>query len=49
MIWILERQRTPEPAMKLGIQVQLAGLSLPTTISVLDELGVQRSRKAVHN
>jgi len=45
----VERERTPEPAMKLGIQMHLAGLSLSNTISILDELGVQRSRKAVHD
>ena len=45
----VERERTPEPAMKLGIQMHMAGLSLSNTISVLDELGVQRSRKAVHD
>ena len=45
----VERERTPEQAMKLGIQMHLAGLSLSNTVSVLDELGVQRSRKAVHD
>ncbi|MXR50429.1 IS6 family transposase [Halovenus sp. WSH3] len=45
----VERERTPEPAMKLGIQMHLAGLSLSNTISILDDLGVQRSRKAVHD
>jgi len=45
----VERQRTPEPAMKLGIQMHLAGLSLSNTISILERLGVQRSRKAVHD
>jgi len=45
----VERQRTPEPAMKLGIQLQLAGLSLSNTISVLEEMGVERSRKAIHD
>ncbi len=30
----VERQRTPERAMKLGIQLQLAGLSLSNTVSV---------------
>ena len=45
----VERERTPESAMKLGIQMHLAGLSLSNTISILDELGVQRSRKAVHD
>jgi putative transposase len=45
----VERERTPEQAMKLGIQMHVAGLSLSNTISVLDNLGVQRSRKAVHD
>ena len=45
----VERERTPESAMKLGIQMHLAGLSLSNTISIRDELGVQRSRKAVHD
>jgi putative transposase len=45
----VERERTPEPAMKLGIQIHLAGLSLSNTISALDSLGVERSRKAVHD
>ena len=53
MDWIdldfVERQRTPERAMKLGIQLQLAGLSLSNTVSVLEELGVDRSRKAIHD
>lgn len=45
----VERERTPERAMKLGIQMHMAGLSLSNIISVLDNLGVQRSRKAVHD
>ena len=45
----VERQRTPERAMKLGIQLQLAGLSLSNTVSVLEEMGVERSRKAIHD
>jgi transposase-like protein len=45
----VERERTPEPLMKLGIQLHLAGLSLSHTISVLEKLGGQRSRKAVHD
>jgi putative transposase len=35
--------------MKLGIRMHLARLSLSNTISVLDELGVRRSRKAAHD
>ncbi|MDS0300915.1 IS6 family transposase [Halogeometricum sp. S1BR25-6] len=45
----VERERTPEPAMKLGIQSHLAGLSLSNTVSLLENLGVERSRKAVHD
>jgi putative transposase len=45
----VERQRTPEPAMKLGIQLQLAGLSLSNTVSILEEWGVERSHKAIHD
>jgi transposase-like protein len=39
----------PEPLMKLGTQMHLAGLSLSNTISILEKLGGQRSRKAVHD
>ena len=45
----LEREATPEPAMKLGIRLHLAGLSLSDTVSVLDRLGVERCRSSVHN
>jgi len=45
----VERQRTPAFAMRLGIQMHVAGLSLSNTISILEMLGVERSRTAVHN
>jgi len=45
----VERKRTPERAMKLGIQMHMAGLSLSNTISILYNLGVKRSQKAVHD
>jgi transposase-like protein len=45
----LERETTPEPAMKLGIRLHLAGLSLSDTISILYMLGVERCRTTVHN
>jgi len=45
----LEREATPEPAMKLGIRLHLAGLSLSDTVSILDTLGVERCRSTVHN
>ncbi len=44
-----ERESTPEPAMKLGIRLHLAGLSLSNTISILDSLGVERCRSTIHN
>ena len=37
----VERQRTPERAMKLCIHLQLAGLSLSNTVSIFEELGVE--------
>ena len=45
----VEREATPEPAMKLGIRLHLAGLSLSNTVSILDRLGVERCRSTVHN
>ncbi|KPN30204.1 hypothetical protein SY89_01251 [Halolamina pelagica] len=45
----VKREATPEPAMKLGIRLHLAGLSLSDTISILDRLGVERCRTTVHN
>jgi transposase-like protein len=45
----LEREATPEPAMKLGIRLHLAGLSLSDTISILENSGVERCRSTVHN
>jgi len=45
----MERERTPQQAIELGIQMHVAGLSLSNTTSVLEELGVERSRKAVHD
>ncbi|MCJ0620388.1 IS6 family transposase [Haloarcula hispanica] len=45
----VERERTPESAMALGIQTHVAGLSLSNTVELLDCLGVQRSRKAIHD
>lgn len=45
----VEREATPEPAMKLGIRLHAAGLSLADTTSVLAGLGVDRARSTVHN
>ena len=45
----VDRGSTPEPAMKLGIQLYLAGLSLSNTILILDIFDVDRCRSTVHN
>ena len=45
----VERQRTPEFAIQVGIQLHLAGLSLSNTKQHLEELGVERSRTAIHD
>lgn len=44
----VERQRTPEFAIQVGIQLHLAGLSLSNTKQYLETLGVERSRTAIH-
>lgn len=49
LIHEMEREATPKFAMKLGIQMHLAGLSLSNTVSVLESLGVERVRSTVHN
>jgi hypothetical protein len=45
----VERQRTPEWAIQVGIRCHLAGTSTRDASQFLDELGVQRSHVAVHN
>jgi len=45
----VERERTPEWVMAQGIQSHIAGLSLSNTVELLADLGVQRSRKAIHD
>ena len=45
----VERERTPEPIIEMGIQLHLAGLSLSNTKQRLEKLGVQRSRTAIHD
>jgi len=45
----VERERTPEQIIEVGIQLHLAGLSLSNTKQYLEKLGVQRSRTAIHD
>ena len=44
----VERDRTPEWAIQVGIRCHLAGMSLRDASQFLDELGVQRSHVAIH-
>ena len=45
----VERERTPEWAIQVGIRCHLAGMSLRDASKFLDELGVQRSHVAIHD
>jgi transposase-like protein len=45
----VERERTPEQIIEVGIQFHLAGMSLSNTKLYLERWGVQRSRTAIHN
>jgi putative transposase len=45
----VEREATPKPAMKLGIQLHAAGLLLSDTVAVLAGLGVDRACFPIHN
>jgi putative transposase len=45
----VERERTPQQFIEVGIQLHLAGLSPSNTKRFLESLGVERSRTAIHN
>ena len=45
----VERERTPREIVEKGIRHHLAGLSLSNTVTLLEGLGVERSRTTVHN
>ena len=45
----MERDRTPEQIIEVGIQLHLAGLSLSNTKQYPERLGVERSRTAIHS
>ena len=45
----VERERTPRPAIEVGIRLHLAGLSLSNTKREREKLDVERSRTAIHN
>jgi hypothetical protein len=44
----LEREATPEPAMKVGIRPRVAGLSSSDTAPIPERLGVGHHRNTVH-
>ena len=46
---VVERERTPREIIEKGIRYHLAGLSLSNTVILLEDLGVERSRTAVHD
>ena len=45
----VERERTPRELIEKGIRHHLAELSLSNTVILHEDLGVKRSRTAVHN
>ena len=45
----VERQRTPEWAIQVGIRCHLASISLRDASQFLDKLGVKRSHVAIHD
>jgi hypothetical protein len=45
----VERERTPREIIEKGIKHHLAGLSLSNTVVLLEDLGVKRSRTAIHD
>ena len=45
----VEKEETPQPLMKLSIELHVAGLSLRDTVSILERFGVERARSTVHN
>jgi len=45
----VERERTPRKIIEMGIRHHLAGLSLSNTVILLEDLGVERSRTAIHD
>jgi len=45
----VERERTPREIIEKGIRYHLSGLSILNTVTLLEDLGVKRSRTAVHN
>ena len=45
----VEREATPRLLVRLSIQLNVAGLSLSDTVSILEVFGVERARSTLHN
>ena len=45
----IERERTPHEIVEVRIHLHVSGLSLSNTKQILERLGVERSRAAIHN
>jgi len=45
----VERERSPRNVIETGIHHYLAGLSLSNKVVLLEDVGVERSRVAIHN
>ena len=45
----VERERSPRKVIETGIHHHLAGLSLSNIVVLLENVGVERSRVAIHN
>ena len=45
----VERKATPRLLMRLSMQLDLAGLSISNTVSIIQVFGVERARSTVHN
>lgn len=45
----VQKEATPPPVMKLGIELYMDGLSRSDTVSCLEWFGVNRARSTVHN
>ena len=46
---LVERRRTPEWAIQVGVRYNIAGMSTRDASQFLGELSVQRSHVAIHN
>jgi transposase-like protein len=48
-LYYVEGKATPTDIMELAINLDLGGLSLSNTVSILDSFCVDRARSTIHN